>query len=71
MNILDQSNIVPESSHELSLTTRNRGTQTQLKDGDMVFKLNSKNISTTVFLCVRTFLCERVRKEFLLVGRRV
>jgi hypothetical protein len=40
------------------LSTRNRGTQTQLKDGGMVLKLNSKNLSTTVFFFVRTFLCE-------------
>ena len=45
------------------MSTRNRGTQTQLKDGGMVLKLNSKNLRTTVFFCVRTFLCERARKE--------
>jgi hypothetical protein len=32
------------------LSTSKRGTQTQLKDGDIVLKLNSKNSSTTVFL---------------------
>ena len=47
----------------MSLSSRNRGTQTQLKDGDMVLKLNSKNLSTTVFVFVRTSLWERVRKE--------
>ena len=35
--------------HELSLSTRNRDTQTQLKDGAIVLKLNSKNWRTTVF----------------------
>ena len=38
--------------HELSLSTRNRGTQTQLKDGDIVLKLNSKNSSSLGELAV-------------------
>ena len=34
---------------EFSLTTRIRRTQTQLKDGGIVLKLNSKNLSTIYF----------------------
>ena len=34
---------------ELSLNTRIRGTQTQLKDGGIVLKLNSKNLCTIIF----------------------
>ena len=34
---------------ELSLSTRIRRTHTQLKDGVIVLKLNSKNLSTTGF----------------------
>ena len=42
----------------MSLSTRNRGTQTQLKVGGIVLKLNSKNLSTTVFLGGRELSCD-------------
>jgi hypothetical protein len=53
-------------SQEFSLSTRNRGTQTQLKDGDIVLKLNSKN-SSKPFLggkgTVRVCLAYSARKD--------
>ncbi len=49
------------------MSTRNCGTQTQLKVGGIVLKLNSKNFSTTGFFFWENFLVsvptERVRKE--------
>ena len=48
------------------MSTRNRGTQTQLKVGGIVLKLNSKNLSTTGFFFWENFLVpaptQRVRK---------
>ncbi len=54
---------------EFSLSTRNRGTQTQLKDGDIVLKLNSKNLIRPFFWgeencsCLFDVMCKKGYQE--------